>query len=108
MLLCSLKLRISDECFLCSFLGNLTRFATSRIAFSAKGATFAASRRFCATNWSKSRRGWGRIPGMFVTDGIRLPSFWWFQAVGWGCFCLLSVLVVLPYVRRPWELGYQD
>lgn len=39
---------------------------------------------------------------------MRLPSFWWFQAVGWGCFCLLSVLVVLPYVRRPWELGYQD
>ena len=45
---------------------------------------------------------------MFRTDGMRLPSFWWFQAVGWGCFCLLSVLVVLPYVRRPWELGYQD
>jgi hypothetical protein len=39
---------------------------------------------------------------------MRLPSFWWFQAVGWCCFCLLSVLVVLPYVRRPWELGYQD
>jgi hypothetical protein len=39
---------------------------------------------------------------------VRLPSFWWFQAVGWGCFCLLSVLVVLPYVRQPWELGYQD
>ena len=45
---------------------------------------------------------------MFSADGTRLPSFWWFQAVGWGCFCLLSVLVVLPYVRRPWELGYQD
>jgi len=44
---------------------------------------------------------------MFRTDGTRLPSFWWFQTVGWGCFCLLSVLVVLPYVRRPWELGYQ-
>ena len=39
---------------------------------------------------------------------MRLPSFWWFQAVGWGCFCLLSVFVVLPYFRRPWELGYQD
>ena len=39
---------------------------------------------------------------------MRLPSFWWFQAVGWGCFYLLCVLVVLPYVRRPWELGYQD
>jgi hypothetical protein len=39
---------------------------------------------------------------------MRLPSFWWFQAVGCGCFCLLSILVVLPYVRRPWELGYQD
>jgi len=45
---------------------------------------------------------------MFRTDGVRLPSFWWLQAVGWGCFCLLSVLVVLPYVRQPWELGYQD
>ena len=45
---------------------------------------------------------------MFRTEGVRLPSFWWFQAVGWGCFCLLSVLVVLPYVRQPWELGYQD
>jgi hypothetical protein len=39
---------------------------------------------------------------------MQLPSFWWFQSVGWGCFCLLSALVVLPYVRRPWELGYQD
>jgi hypothetical protein len=39
---------------------------------------------------------------------MRLPSFWWFQAAGWGCFCLLSVLVVLPYVRQPRELGYQD
>ena len=45
---------------------------------------------------------------MFRTDGGRLPSFWWLQAAGWGCFCLLSVLVVLPYVRQPWELGYQD
>src|SRR3981081_2689506 len=33
MLLCSLKLRISDECFLCSFLDNLTRFATSELPF---------------------------------------------------------------------------
>jgi len=45
---------------------------------------------------------------MFRTDGMRLPSFWWFQAVGWGCFCLLSVLVVLPYIRQPSELGYRD
>ena len=27
---------------------------------------------------------------------------------GWSCFCLLSVLIVLPYIRQPWELGYQD
>src|SRR5882762_6882919 len=45
---------------------------------------------------------------MFRTDGMRLPSFWWVQAVGWGCFCVLSVLVVLPCVRRPWDLVYQD
>src|SRR5215472_5985575 len=38
---------------------------------------------------------------------LRVPLFWWFQAVGWCCFCILSVLVVSPYIRRPWELGYQ-
>src|ERR1700732_5086935 len=46
---------------------------------------------------------------MFRTDGMRLPSFWWFQGGGGGgFFFFLSVLVVLPYFRRPWELGYQD
>lgn len=39
---------------------------------------------------------------------MRLGSFWWFQTAGWGCFCLLSFLVVLPYVRQPAELGYQS
>jgi two-component system, LytTR family, sensor kinase len=39
-------------------------------------------------------------------DELRIHSFWWFQAVGWGCFYLLCVLVVLPYVRQPGELGY--
>jgi len=34
-------------------------------------------------------------------------SFWWFQTVGWSSFCLLSISVVLPYVRQPGELGYQ-
>jgi hypothetical protein len=45
---------------------------------------------------------------MFGTGETRIPSFWWFQAAGWSCFCLLSVLVVLPYLRQPSELGYQD
>jgi two-component system LytT family sensor kinase len=40
-------------------------------------------------------------------DELRQHSFWWFQAAGWSCFYLLSVLVVLPYVWRPGELGYQ-
>ena len=38
---------------------------------------------------------------------LRTHSFWWFQTVGWGCFYLLSILVVLPYIRRPGELGYE-
>ena len=45
---------------------------------------------------------------MFKTAGLRLTSFWQFQAAGWVCFCLLSVLVVIPYVRQPGELGYQS
>jgi hypothetical protein len=42
------------------------------------------------------------------SDAVRLPSFWWFQSAGWGCFCLLSVLFVLPYIRQPRELGYRN
>jgi LytTr DNA-binding domain len=42
------------------------------------------------------------------TNAVPLRSFWWFQTGGWGCFFLLSVLVVLPYFRQPWELGYQN
>jgi two-component system LytT family sensor kinase len=38
---------------------------------------------------------------------LRTHSFWWFQTVGWGGFYLLSILVVLPYLRQPVELGYQ-
>jgi two-component system, LytTR family, sensor kinase len=41
-------------------------------------------------------------------DELRLHSFWWFQAGGWGCFYLLSVLVVLPCARQPGDLGYPD
>jgi len=50
---------------------------------------------------------WGKIT--FVVDHaqLRIPSFWLFQTAGWCCFCLLCVLVVFPYVRQPWELGYQ-
>jgi DNA-binding LytR/AlgR family response regulator len=38
----------------------------------------------------------------------RIPSFWRLQAVGWCCFCLLCALVVVPYVTKPGELGYQS
>jgi two-component system LytT family sensor kinase len=38
---------------------------------------------------------------------LRTHSFWWFQTVGWGGFYLLSILVVLPYLQQPLELGYQ-
>src|SRR5689334_17501238 len=37
----------------------------------------------------------------------RTHSFWWLQIVGWSCFYLLSISVVLPYIRQPGELGYQ-
>jgi two-component system, LytTR family, sensor kinase len=40
-------------------------------------------------------------------DKMGTYSFWWFQTIGWGCFYLLSILVVLPYIRQPGELGYQ-
>jgi hypothetical protein len=40
-------------------------------------------------------------------DEFWIHSFWWFQTVGWGCFYLLSILVVLPYIQQPGELGYQ-
>ena len=43
-----------------------------------------------------------------MTDAIRLRPFWWLQTAGWGCFCLLSVLVVLPYLGQPGELGYRN
>ena len=38
---------------------------------------------------------------------LRTHSFWWFQTVGWSGFYLLSILVVLPYLQQPVELGYQ-
>ena len=37
----------------------------------------------------------------------RTHSFWWLQTVGWSSFYLLSISVVLPYIRQPGELGYQ-
>jgi len=40
-------------------------------------------------------------------DELQTHSFWRFQTVGWCCFYLLSILVVLPYIRKPGELGYQ-
>jgi two-component system LytT family sensor kinase len=38
---------------------------------------------------------------------LRTHSFWWFQTFGWSGFYLLSILVVLPYLQQPAELGYQ-
>lgn len=44
-----------------------------------------------------------------IADGeLRTPSFWRLQAIGWFCFCLLSALVVFPYLWQPGELGYQS
>jgi two-component system, LytTR family, sensor kinase len=40
-------------------------------------------------------------------DAFRIYSFWWFQTVGWSGFYLLSIVVVLPYMQQPGELGYQ-
>ena len=40
-------------------------------------------------------------------EEMRTHSFWWFQTVGWCSFYLLAILVVLPYIREPGELGYQ-
>jgi DNA-binding LytR/AlgR family response regulator len=45
---------------------------------------------------------------MFRANPIRFHSFWWFQTAGYCCLLSLSILVVLPYVRHPGELGYQD
>ena len=39
---------------------------------------------------------------------LRAPSFWLLQALGWCCLGLASLLIVLPYVRQPWELGYPN
>jgi LytTr DNA-binding domain len=49
-----------------------------------------------------------RILVVFKTGHMGLRSFWWLQTAGWGCFSLLSVLVVLPYVHQPGELGYRN
>jgi DNA-binding LytR/AlgR family response regulator len=45
---------------------------------------------------------------VFSRDPLPVPSFWWLQAAGWGCFYVLSVAVVMPYVGRLEELGYRD
>ena len=45
---------------------------------------------------------------MFYRASLRFPSFWLLQAMGWCCFGLVSLLVVLPYLRQPWELGYPN
>ena len=48
------------------------------------------------------------MPSVFYRAQTRLPSFWVLQAIGCSCFGLASILLVLPYIRRPWELGYSN
>lgn len=45
---------------------------------------------------------------MLKPDEMRLHSFWSLQTAGWACFCLLSVLFVLPYIHQPSEVGYRN
>src|SRR5262252_6249808 len=39
---------------------------------------------------------------------VRHPSFWLLQTIGCCCFGIASILVVAPYFRQPWELGYRS
>jgi DNA-binding LytR/AlgR family response regulator len=45
---------------------------------------------------------------VFYRAQSRLPSFWLLQTIGCCCFGLTSVLLVAPYIRQPWELGYSN
>jgi len=48
------------------------------------------------------------MPSVFYRAHTRLASFWLLQVIGCSCFGLASILLVVPYVRRPWELGYPN
>jgi hypothetical protein len=48
------------------------------------------------------------MPSVFYRAHTRLPSFWLLQTIGCSCFALASILLVVPYVRQPWELGYSN
>jgi DNA-binding LytR/AlgR family response regulator len=39
---------------------------------------------------------------------LRPPSFWLLQCVGFCFFSLASFVVLTPYIRQPWELGYPN
>ena len=45
---------------------------------------------------------------MTTASAFRRPSFWSLQTAGWFCFLLVSAVVVVPYIRRPEELGYHS
>jgi hypothetical protein len=45
---------------------------------------------------------------VFKLHELRVPSFWRLQAAGWGCFYVLSVAMVIPYMGRLEELGYRN
>ena len=48
------------------------------------------------------------MPSVLYSRQIYFPSFWLLQAIGCCCFGLASILLVVPYVRQPWELGYSS
>src|SRR6266480_4543634 len=48
------------------------------------------------------------MPSVLDRAQTRFPSFWLLQTIGCCCFGLTSVLLVMPYVRQPWELGYPN
>ena len=45
---------------------------------------------------------------MVCRANLDVPSFWLLQAIGCCCFGLVSIVLVLPYVRQPSELGYPN
>src|SRR2546428_3890587 len=48
------------------------------------------------------------MPSVLDRAQTRFPSFWLLQTIGCCCFGLTSVLLVMPYVRQPSELGYPN
>src|SRR5215470_13914003 len=66
------------------------------------------SKAFCDEPPSSQQTTWSKMPPVFYRPQTYLHSFWLFQAIGCCCFGLASIFLVVPYVRRPWELGYSN